>query len=349
MEKYRKYHIEDFVQDLYFRKWVLGKLPQENLNWENWLNKNPEKQTLIDEAKSLVIASQIEEIEMPTNKIQQSIDEILNHIETPTIPFYQQNWFRAAAVVLLLFTVGLVLEKTSIVSFLNAEKIRTETENNGIEPLNLTLSDGSKVSLKKGSKLEVSTDFGEQTRTVFLTGEAFFEVQKDPQHPFLVYAGGVVTKVLGTSFNIRAYKGEANTKVAVRTGHVTVYQEEKVGVKNNTHPEQILLTPNQQVVFEKKEEKLVKMLVEKPIIIVPSIEKKSFEYDETPITKVLTQLENAYGVKIIFDADLLANCNLTASFSNEPLFDKMDIICETIHARYEIADGQIVIYAKGCK
>jgi transmembrane sensor len=91
------------------------------------------------------------------------------------------------------------------------------------------------------------------------------------------------------------------------------------------------------------------MLVEKPIIIVPSIEKKSFEYDETPITKVLTQLENAYGVKIIFDADLLANCNLTASFSNEPLFDKMDIICETIHARYEIADGQIVIYAKGCK
>lgn len=353
MNKVENYQLEDFVQDLFFRKWVLGKLPQENLNWENWLNKNPEKQAIIEEAKSLVIASQIEEIEMPTNRIQQNINEILNHIETPLIPFYQQNWFRAAAIVLILFTVGLVLEKTSIVSFFKAEKTiltqATETENNGIEPLNLTLSDGSKVSLKKGSKLEVSTDFGEQTRTVFLTGEAFFEVQKDPQRPFLVYAGGIVTKVLGTSFTIRAYKGETNTKVAVRTGHVTVYQEEKVGIKNNTHPEQILLTPNQQVVFEKKEEKLVKMLVEKPIIIVPSIEKEGFEYDETPISKVLSQLENAYGVKIIFDADLLANCNLTASFSNEPLFDKMDIICETIQARYEIADGQIVIYAKGCK
>lgn len=354
MEKYLKYHIEDIVQDLYFRKWVLGKLPKENLNWENWLIKNPEKQAIIEEAKSLVIASQIEEIEMPTNIIQQNINEILNHIVTPTNPFYQQNWFRAVAVVLILFTVGLVLEKKiSIVSLFKLEKTiptqATETENNGIMPLNLTLGDGSKVSLKKGSKLEVSTDFGEQTRTVFLTGEAFFEVQKDPQHPFLVYAGGIVTKVLGTSFNIRAYNGENNIKVAVRTGHVTVYREEKVGVKNITHPEQILLTPNQQVVFEKKEEKLVKTLVEKPIIILPSIEKKSFEYDETPITKVLTQLENAYGVKIIFDTDLLANCNLTASFSNEPLFDKMDIICETIYARYEIADGQIVIYAKGCK
>jgi transmembrane sensor len=353
MEKYRKYHIEDIVQDLYFRKWVLGKLPKENLDWENWLNKNPEKQAIIEEAKSLVIASQIEEIEMPNDIIQQNINEILNYIKTPTNPYYLQNWFRAAAVVLILFTVGLVLEKTSIISFFKVEKTiltqATETENNGIKPLNLTLSDGSKVSLKKGSKLEVSTDFGEQTRTVFLTGEAFFEVQKDPQHPFLVYAGGIVTKVLGTSFNIRAYNGENNIKVAVRTGHVTVYREEKVGVKNITHPEQILLTPNQQVVFEKKEEKLVKTLVEKPIIILPSIEKKSFEYDETPITKVLAQLENAYGVKIIFDADLLANCNLTASFSNEPLFDKMDIICETIYARYEIADGQIVIYAKGCK
>lgn len=352
MEKYRKYHIEDFVQDLYFRKWVLGKLPQENLNWENWLNKYPEKQTIIDEAKSLVIASQIEEIEIPIYKIQQGINKVLSQTESPVVLFYQQNWFRAAATIVLLFTVGFVLKKSKITSFFNTENRLTqvtETENNGIEPLNLTLSDGSKVTLKKGSKLAVSIDFGEQTRTVFLTGEAFFDVQKDPQHPFLVYAGGVVTKVLGTSFNIRAYKGETNTKVAVRTGHVTVYQEEKVGIKNNMHPEQILLTPNQQVVFEKKEEKLVKMLVEKPIIIVPNIEKKSFEYDETPIPKVLTQLENAYGVKIIFDADLLANCNLTASFSNEPLFDKMDIICETIHARYEIADGQIVIYARGCK
>ena len=85
-------------------------------------------------------------------------------------------------------------------------------------------------------------------------------------------------KVLGTSFNIRAYNGENNIKVAVRTGHVTVYREEKVGLKNISHPEQIFLTPNQQVVFEKKEENLVKTLVEKPIIILPSIEKKSFEY-----------------------------------------------------------------------
>jgi hypothetical protein len=65
--------------------------------------------------------------------------------------------------------------------------------------------------------------------------------------------------------------------------------------------------------------------------------------------KVFDQLQTAFGVKIVHDAELLANCNLTASLSEESLFEKIDIICETIQAKYEIADGQIVIYAKGCK
>jgi transmembrane sensor len=351
MEKYNKYLIEDFVQDLYFRKWVLGKLPN-NLNWERWLRNNQDKQNMIDEAKSLVIASQIEEIEVNPRKIQEGIQEMLNRTEVKIIPIYQQNWFRLAAAIVVILGATLILKKDSILPLLNTEKAAlsqaTETENNDEQPLNLTLSDGSKVTLKQGSKLQVSPDFGQQNRTVFLAGEAFFEVQKDPSHPFLVYAGGIVTKVLGTSFNIRAYNAEPKTLVAVRTGHVTVYQQEKAGNKSQIHPEQIFLTPNQQVVFEKMQGKLVKTLVEKPIIL-QNIENSNFEYDETPITKVLTELENAYGVKIIFDTDLLAKCNLTASFSNEPLYDKMEIICETIQARYEIADGQIVIYAKGCK
>jgi transmembrane sensor len=352
MEKYRKYHIEDFVQDLYFRKWVLGKLPKENLHWENWLNKNPEKQTLIDEAKSLVIASQVEEIETNSVEIQQGIDAVLFRTQPKTKKLYQQTWLRIAASVILIASFVLFLYKSETLTQNYRKNIltkATETENNSTQSMSLKLSDGSIVTLKKGSKLQVADDFGVQNRSVFLTGEAFFEVTKDPQRPFLVYAGGIVTKVLGTSFNVRAYNNETKTLVAVRTGRVTVYQEEKTNFRNQVHPEQILLTPNQQVVFEKKVEKLVKTLVEKPVILLPNTQSNTFDYDETPIPEVLNQLEKAYGVKIVFDADLLANCNLTATFGNEPLFDKMSIICETIQARYEIADGQIVIYAKGCR
>ena len=352
MNKFEDYQLEDFVQDLFFRKWVLGKLPPENQFWENWLKKYPKKRILIEEAKSLVIASQIENIDIPKQQIQEGISAILYRTETHSKSLHEQTWFRVAASIALVMLFTWIYTKSDFSKNISEKdnlSKATETENNGSQPLNLKLSDGSTVTLKKGSKLQVSNDFGLQTRTVFLTGEAFFEVQKDPQHPFLVYAGGIVTKVLGTSFTIRAYNNEAKTLVAVRTGRVTVYQEEKTNKRNQVHNEQILLTPNQQVVFEKKEEKLVKTLVESPVILLPSAENENFEYDETPIPKVLIQLEKAYGVKIIFDAELLANCNLTATFGDEPLYDKMGIICETIQARYEIADGQIVIYAKGCR
>lgn len=352
MNKFDEYQLEDFVQEPFFRKWVLGKLPPENVFWENWLNINIEKRSIIEEAKSLVIASQIEEIEIPTQLVQKNITTILNHTQAKNTQVISQNWLLIAASIAFLGVGTYFFFLSDFAKNINKNLTlskATETENNSLQPLSLKLSDGSTVTLKKGSKLEVSDDFGIQNRTVFLTGEAFFDVKKDSQHPFLVHAGGIVTKVLGTSFNIRAYSNESKTLVAVRTGKVVVYQEEKNNIRNQVPPEQILLTPNQQVLYEKKSEKLVKTLVEQPVILLTSDENRVFDYEETPIPEVFNQLEKSYGVKIVFDTELLANCNLTASFSAEPLYDKMDIICETIQARYEIADGQIVIYSKGCK
>jgi transmembrane sensor len=353
MKNINKYQLEDFVQDLHFRKWVLGRLSEENHFWEDWLADHPEKKALVEEARSLVVATEIEEINIPESKVREGIDHILFQTAAAPARWYQLTWVRVAASVTVFLVMALILGRKEIKTAISDEKPvlsqSTETENNGKEPLSLKLSDGTVVTLKTGSKLQVAKDFGRQTRTVNLTGEAFFEVQKDPQHPFLVYAGGVVTKVLGTSFNVRAYHREASTSVAVRTGQVTVYQQEKADVKNNHHPEQILLTPNQKAVFEKERGKLVKTLVEKPVILSVIPENKNFDFNETPIPVVFTQLQQAYGVKIVFDSELLDKCNLTATFGNEPLYDKIDIICETIQARYEIADGQIVIYARGCK
>lgn len=351
MKNIDKYQLENFVEDLSFRKWVFGKTDVDDNFWQNWVNANPEKQALIEEAKSLVIASQIEEIDISENQIQEGIQAILFKTKPKTVRLYEQAWFKVAAIIIVMITLGWAINKTNKQSSTSEEVLSqaTETENKSIQPLNMTLSDGTVVTLKKGSKLQVAPDFGQQTRTVYLTGDAFFEVKKDAQHPFLVIAGGVITKVLGTSFNVRAYANESNTLVSVQTGRVTVYKQEKSSDKNTRHPEQILLTPNQQVVFEREERKLVKTLVENPIILLNEKNNINFTFNETPIADVLTQLEVAYGVKFIFDKELLTHCNLTAVFGNEPLYDKIDIICETIQARYEIADGQIVIYAKGCK
>jgi transmembrane sensor len=354
MNKFENYQVEDFIQDVFFRKWVLGKLSKENHFWENWLNKFPEKRTLVEEAKSLVVASQIVDIEIPKQMVDQGIQNILMNTMSPKYMIRKISWLKMAAIFFLVMSISIFVGnrinfwKKDLSKNLHSKP--TETQNNGNQPLVLQLSDGSTVTLKKGSNLMIASDFGLQNRTVYLTGEAFFEVKKDSKHPFLVYAGGIVTKVLGTSFNIRAYKSESKTLVAVRTGRVTVYQQKRTGTSNESHPEQMLITPNQQIVFEKKIEKLLKTLVPRPVLLYnnPSIEK--INYDEIPISKVLIELEQAYGVKIVFDNDLLAKCNLTAVFNeSQSLYDKIGILCETIHARYEIVDGQIVIYAAGCR
>ena len=346
MKELNKYTIEDFIQDLYFRKWVLGRLPKNDTFWEDWMIDNPNKLYLIEEAKTLVIATQIEEKEDDEYTKNEGIEAILKNTNQRYEWFYQRNVLATAATIILLLTTLWWINGNKVI-FKKGNLSSQETENKSSQSLFITLSDGTLVTLKKDSKIQVSKDFGQQKRIVYLNGEAFFEVKKDPQHPFLVYAGGVVTKVLGTSFTVRAYQNESKTSVAVKTGNVTVYQEKSL--KENNHPDQILLTPNQEAIFEKSSNKIVKTVVEKPILLIKATESINFEYNETPIVKVLSQLETAFGVKIIYDADILTQCNLTASLSEEPLFDKIAIICETIQARYEIADGQIVIYAKGCK
>lgn len=347
MNNINKYTLEDFVQDLSFRRWASGKYLLEDCIWDEWLEQNPEKRMMVEEAKSLVIASQIEEIAIPNPNIDREIQQIL--LKTKKKPVYQALWFKVAASVAIVLGLALFyfsqtedeIQKPAIV-------MSSETDNKSSEPLTLKLSDGSMVTLKKGSRLQVAVNFGVENRTVYLTGEAFFNIQKDTQRPFLVYAGGIVTKVLGTSFSIRAYNNETKTSVQVKSGHVTVYRQERA--ENGQSPNQMLLTPNQQVIFERNEEKLIKTLVDKPIILVHSEKTIQFEYDETPISKVFMELEKVYGVKIIFDNDLLDKCAFTAVFTGkEPLLEKIGIICETIQARYEIVDGQIVIYAKGCR
>ena len=351
MKDLTTYKLDDFVQDLYFRKWVMGKLAPTNTFWEDWLMENPDKTSLIEEAKTLVIATQIEDIQESNFDNSAGIEAILKR----TKPYKKWKINKLSIGIAASFLIFLGLFWVWNLKFGNnifteiVAKTKTETNNKSNNSLTITLNDGTVVLLKKDSKINIASDFGSKTRKVFLTGEAFFDVKKDVDRPFLVVAGGIVTKVLGTSFNVRAYANEPRTFVSVKSGQVSVYEDGKTGQKFEAAATQLLLAPNQEATFEKISGKLLKTLVEKPIIILKKSEIFSFDYNETPISTILKQLEKAYGIKIIFDADLLEACNLTATFTDELLYDKIEIICETIQARYEVIDGQIVIYAKGCK
>src|SRR5690606_15603883 len=175
-----------------------------------------------------------------------------------------------------------------------------------------------------------------------LYGEAFFKVKRDTLHPFIVYSGVVVTKVLGTSFTIKAYQNDDIT-VAVQSGKVAVYKVEN----NQIHTlknEEVILIHNQQAVYNNNAE-IVKQLVPAPIIVLPEPTLFEMEYDGAPVVKIFNVLEENYGIDIVFDESTLQNCNLTTSMSDEGLYERIKIICEAIGAGYEIEETSIIIHS----
>jgi transmembrane sensor len=223
-----------------------------------------------------------------------------------------------------------------------------EVGNSTDEPRQLTLPDGSQIQLSPNSTIHYPEIFAPDKREVHLTGEAFFDVAKDPQHPFLVYTAKVVTKVLGTSFKIKAFHEEKEITVEVRTGKVSVYTQNNKTDPSDSGKEEVILTPNQMAIYNKDEEHVSRQLVEDPQVILPESTLFKMEYDGASAATLFEVLEENYGVTIVYDEQILSNCMLTTSLAEEGLYERIKIICEAIGARYAIEGTNIIIHSDGC-
>ncbi|NID12098.1 FecR family protein [Fibrivirga algicola] len=349
MKDYQSYTTDDFVQDLHFREWVLCAHPEQDNFWPDWLVAHPEQQETVEQARLIVRSLRVIDIPIDHLGVQESIARILETRQPiRSLPVYRRTWFQVAASVVLVLGVAvggwqrfasgiLVGDKTGF-----RQEIATTDKRKVIN-----LPDGSIVTLEPGSQLLVSTSFGQKNREVTLIGEGFFEVAKNPTQPFLVNTGKIVTRVVGTSFTIKAYDTDSNISVSVRTGKVRVFKK-RGEQRGDTPADEVLLTPNQRAVFVITDEQFIKTLVEKPVIVSSPVQYNPFEFSETPIPQVLTTLSAAYGVSISYDAEALASCNLTASLNKQDLYQKLDLICEAIHATYQVTDGQIKLSGRGC-
>jgi transmembrane sensor len=226
-----------------------------------------------------------------------------------------------------------------------------EITNHTIDPMSVTLEDGSKIILKSGSRLRLPEHFATDKREVFLTGEAFFEISKNPDRPFFVHAKDVVTRVLGTSFWVKNTEGSKNIAVEVVTGKVTVYKE-KTTLKTSSESDGVVLTPNLKVTYFVENEHFVTGIVAKPVLVkaeetTPKIQQ--FSFNDAPLSEVMSQLETAYGIQIVLANDILNMCPFTGNLEKQPLFTKLDLICATLNATYDVKGTSILISGKGCE
>ncbi|MGM9510415.1 FecR family protein [Larkinella sp. GY13] len=373
MDQYRSFKTGDFVWDPFFRQWVLSPSSETDFFWHQWMQENPDRADRIHEARTVVLSLQVNEPTLPAHEIEQVVKSTISRINQPSsstpeyrqrpLPVYNRSWFRVAASVSLILLAGwlafpyLRSERPStrldapFTIANNQTSAVTDTANTSSQPVVIHLDDGSTVTLAPASRIHYAKNFSTPKREVYLNGEAFFEVAKDPAHPFLVYANGLVTKVLGTSFTVKAYESSREVIVEVKTGRVSVFAQSDPKAKEkaiNRELEGVVLSPNQKIVYKTNDVRMRKTLVEKPVLL-KTVVQPSFHFEDKPVNEVFAALEKAYGVPIIYDKDLMMDCPLTASLDSMALYDQLTIICKAIEARYELVEGQIVIHGKGCK
>lgn len=358
-KKYGKYTIEQFITDDDFIQWAKYPTEQTDNFWHTLIKNEPSQSSIIQKAKlavqqlALVSKQTVLTNEIPV--IWTGIEEEIN-VKSKFIylRFTWKKWVAAASILLILgmgfwWQSNISQRTNSAYSKLtsNSPHPLNEIINISSNELAIRLPDGSKATLKPNSRVSYNKSFDGKVREVYLAGEAFFVVNKNPQKPFMVYANGLVTKVLGTIFSVKAFETDKEVIVKVTAGKVSVYKQNS---SRNQDPEinGVVLTPNQKIIFGKDDERFTRTLVEKPIVVITDKELQQFSFNDAPVEQIFSALEKAYGIKIIFDKEVVINCHLTTSLSNENLFEKLDIICAGIEANYKVVDAQIIINSNGC-
>lgn len=208
----------------------------------------------------------------------------------------------------------------------------------------IVLSDGTVVTLSAGSSITYKADYNQANRAVSFRGEGFFEVAKNPDKPFTVQYAGLYTKVLGTSFNIRAFDKEEKIDVTVATGRVEVGE-----IKNIANRKKALadLKPGQQLAYNKASG-LVKVNTLKDLSGVTAWKNDILILNGERFEEVAVKLERWYNVRISFEQEKLKNCRFKGTFKDLPVTALLDLLKKSAGFTYSIKDNYITIKGRGC-
>ncbi len=326
--------------DILLEKYLAGECNAEEANSvHNWYRKQDGNPTVLNDQEKIVIEKRL-------------WTSIVNQSNPPRRVFHFPFWQKISIAAAVLLMLGIIfifnkekIEKTASVpqkSILNEGIIVQNTTPNTRE---IKLEDGSTVKLASKSSISYPEHFGDKNRNVYLKGEAFFDVKKDPNKPFIVHAGNITTQVLGTSFSIKSYEEGKTIEVSVKTGRVSVFENDENNTKNRKG---IILTPNQKVIFDKRTKEIIPTIVAKPLPLISLEKLETFIFDEIPVEEVFSKLRKVYGLEIVVESQTINHCTFTGDLNDLPLSTQLDLICKSINATHEQRGTSIFINGDGC-
>lgn len=200
------------------------------------------------------------------------------------------------------------------------------------ENRSLTLPDGSRATLNAGSVLKYPTEFRGDLRQIEMNGEAFFEVSSDKTKPFLIHTRDADIRVLGTSFNVKAYEADEEVAICVKTGKVEVALAEGT----------IRLTPDEEIVFDKGSREISKRRISADK--VTAWLKGGLYFNRTPVKSVVRQLERIYNCRITFKPGFVYDDYLYGEHDNKSLESVLNSIRHSTGIHYRKEGDTIILY-----
>ena len=226
----------------------------------------------------------------------------------------------AAVIAILCVSSVFVFQKISI------ETINIETTYAELKQIDLP--DGSKIWLNSKSKISYKET---SPRTIYLEGEAFFDVTKDEEHPFTVETPeNTIVKALGTSFNIKAYPESVYYETVLFTGKV------EVSSKDYLKKKKLLLDPNDRIIIDKKTGELQRSTMEQKEV-VSSWKEHKIQFKNKTFKEIAEDFELQYNVKINFENEEIANSKFTGKFDKTtPIDEILEILQTTKYFDYQL-------------
>ncbi len=343
---------------------LLGKViageatPIERQQFDDWLAAHPDQQPIVANLRQFWLTP-VAKTDTADQTVAKAFERLQERIHGKTAPTKSSvrplwswqpwaGWATAASVALVVGFISWQQWRPTTVARPLVEQVNPKGTRSQIH-----LADGSTVWLNADSHLSYPKTFTGSVREVSLEGEAFFTVTHNPKQPFVVRLKTGSVRVLGTSFNVRAYPGDSTVETAVVTGRVAFIP--KVGSPRRTGRDQPT-SPASDTLFLLPNSKAIQSLTRHSVVARPTVAANQIAWTEsrlvfrnTPMGEVAKTLERWYGTPVTLEGESLRQCPLTGTFQNQSLQEVMSLIAMTNQFHYELTASRVTIKGPGCE
>jgi len=343
--KYKDFELEDFLANKEFIEWVKKPKLESNIYWQKWIEIHPHKKETIDRAREIVLSIQYPKLEIEEDRailvLSNIIAEKYSHRNTTKADVgiikqgSSRNLFFAKAAAVLILLVSTIFYFTYVNHSdedADLPKQITKSNPNG-RKLTIFLPDGSKVKLNSDSKISYFTDFN-SNREIHLSGEAFFSVKKGVV-PFQVHTQNLITTVLGTKFNIKAFAAELKESISLVKGSV------KIENKRNNNMGEAVLNEGEKLVFNEKENVTYKHQLDPDEL---AWKDGYLVFNKTSVSEFIQMIRRWYGVEVTIIGKPDAQWEITGKYKTHSLELLLESIKFDEDIDYKIYDKTVELY-----